>query len=137
MLLGLAGRRFFDARAGLVAAALLAVYPPAIFFDGLIQKSSLDLLLMTTLLALMGRWNARAGLAPLMFETSFQAKFLIPMAVTLTFGLLFATGLTLVLVPAINLIFFDIEHAVSRLFTRRHAAPLPSRSQPASAEVTP
>ena len=43
-----------------------------------------------------------------MFETSFQAKFLMPMAVTLTFGLLFATGLTLVLVPCLNLIREDI-----------------------------
>ena len=43
-----------------------------------------------------------------MFETSFQAKFLIPMAVTLTFGLLFATLLTLVLVPCLNLIREDI-----------------------------
>jgi tetratricopeptide (TPR) repeat protein len=71
VLVGLAGRRFFGPRAGLAAAALLAVYPPAIFFDGLIQKSSLDLFLMTLLLALIGeflarpRWNwlIAAGLA--------------------------------------------------------------------------
>ena len=44
-----------------------------------------------------------------MFETSFQAKFLIPMAVTLTFGLIFATALTLVIVPALNLVFLDIK----------------------------
>ncbi|QDU82365.1 Efflux pump membrane transporter BepE [Polystyrenella longa] len=48
-----------------------------------------------------------AGLTPLMFETSFQAAFLIPMAVTLTFGLVFATILTLIIVPAINMIYFD------------------------------
>ncbi|MCA9040104.1 MAG: efflux RND transporter permease subunit, partial [Planctomycetaceae bacterium] len=48
-----------------------------------------------------------AGLTPLMFETSFQAVFLIPMAVTLTFGLVFATILTLIIVPAINMIYFD------------------------------
>ena len=50
-----------------------------------------------------------AGLTPLMFETSFQAKFLIPMAVTLTWGLAFATVLTLILVPTLNMIFFDIK----------------------------
>ena len=44
-----------------------------------------------------------------MFETSFQAKFLIPMAVTLTFGLAFATVLTLVIVPTLNMIFFDLR----------------------------
>ena len=48
-----------------------------------------------------------AGLTPLMFETSFQAKFLIPMAVTLTYGLVFATALTLVIVPALNMIYCD------------------------------
>lgn len=51
-----------------------------------------------------------AGLTPLMFETSFQAKFLIPMAVTLTFGLMFATALTLVIVPCLNMIFFDFRN---------------------------
>lgn len=50
-----------------------------------------------------------AGLTPLMFETSFQAKFLIPMAVTLTFGLLFATALTLIIVPCLNMVFFDFR----------------------------
>ncbi|MGE0612662.1 MAG: efflux RND transporter permease subunit, partial [Hyphomicrobiales bacterium] len=41
------------------------------------------------------------GLAPLLFETSRQAQFLIPMAVTMVFGLLGATILVLVLVPAL------------------------------------
>lgn len=52
--------------------------------------------------------TAVVGMTPLMFETSFQAKFLIPLAVTLTWGLIFATVLTLVVVPAINMVFFDI-----------------------------
>src|SRR5205814_8305136 len=49
-LLGLAARRLFGDRAGWAAAGLLALYPPAIFFDGLIQKSALDLFLMTVIL---------------------------------------------------------------------------------------
>ena len=40
--LGLAGRRFFSRRVGLIAGLLLAVYAPAIFFDSLLQKSVLD-----------------------------------------------------------------------------------------------
>jgi multidrug efflux pump subunit AcrB len=52
--------------------------------------------------------TAVVGMTPLMFETSFQAKFLIPLAVTLTWGLIFATALTLVVVPAINMVFFDV-----------------------------
>lgn len=50
-----------------------------------------------------------AGLTPLMFEKSFQAKFMIPMAVTLTFGLAFATALTLIIVPVLNMIFYDVR----------------------------
>jgi len=64
-------------------------------------KLRLRAILLTTLTTV-------AGLTPLMFETSFQAKFLIPMAVTLTFGLVFATILTLIVVPTLNMIFFDI-----------------------------
>jgi Tfp pilus assembly protein PilF/4-amino-4-deoxy-L-arabinose transferase-like glycosyltransferase len=58
-LLGLAGRRFFSGRVGVVAALLLAIYPPAIFFDGLIQKSSLDIFLISLMLALLAEFNAR------------------------------------------------------------------------------
>jgi len=48
--IGRAGARFFNERVGIGAALLLAVYPPAIFFDGILQKASLDLLLMCGLL---------------------------------------------------------------------------------------
>lgn len=42
-----------------------------------------------------------AGLTPLMFETSIQAQFLIPMAVSISFGLAFATFLVLFMVPVL------------------------------------
>ena len=42
VLIALAARRFFSHRVGLVAGLMLALYAPAIFFDGLIQKSVLD-----------------------------------------------------------------------------------------------
>ncbi len=70
-----------------------------------------------------------AGLMPLMFETSFQAKFLIPMAVTLTFGLIFATALTLIIVPSLNMIFFDIRN----LFAGGEDPP-PAKSSPLKPE---
>ncbi|OEU47532.1 MAG: cobalt-zinc-cadmium resistance protein [Desulfobulbaceae bacterium S5133MH15] len=44
------------------------------------------------------------GLAPMMLETSRQARFLIPMAISLGFGIVFATVITLALVPSLYLI---------------------------------
>jgi multidrug efflux pump subunit AcrB len=49
------------------------------------------------------------GLAPMIFETSRQARFLIPMAVSLGFGIIFATLITLLLVPTLYLIVEDIK----------------------------
>ena len=48
------------------------------------------------------------GLMPLMFNTSVQAQFLVPMAVSLSFGVLFATVITLLVVPSIYLFFEDL-----------------------------
>jgi multidrug efflux pump subunit AcrB len=50
------------------------------------------------------------GLAPIITETSRQAKFLIPMAISLGFGILFATLITLGLVPCLYLILEDIKN---------------------------
>jgi len=50
------------------------------------------------------------GLTPMIFETSRQARFLIPMAVSLGFGVLFATMITLALVPCIYLIVEDFKN---------------------------
>jgi len=49
------------------------------------------------------------GLAPIIFETSRQARFLIPMAISLGFGILFATFITLVMVPCLYLILEDLK----------------------------
>jgi multidrug efflux pump subunit AcrB len=56
-----------------------------------------------------------AGLMPLLLERSFQAQFLIPMAVSICFGLLVATALTLLLVPALYLIIKDMAGFAARL----------------------
>ncbi|MHC4873724.1 MAG: efflux RND transporter permease subunit, partial [Planctomycetota bacterium] len=52
------------------------------------------------------------GLAPMIFETSRQARFMIPMALSLGFGILFATVISLILVPCLFLIIDDIKHHV-------------------------
>jgi multidrug efflux pump subunit AcrB len=56
-----------------------------------------------------------AGLAPLLLERSLQAQFLIPMAVSLAFGVLFATLITLVLVPVGYYILEDVKAVGRRL----------------------
>lgn len=49
------------------------------------------------------------GLSPLMLEQSFQARFLIPMAISITAGLISSTVLTLVVLPALLVIFDDLK----------------------------
>ena len=51
------------------------------------------------------------GLMPMIFETSMQARFLIPMAISLGYGVLMATFITLLLVPALYLIIEDVRRA--------------------------
>ncbi|MEM9530593.1 MAG: efflux RND transporter permease subunit [Pseudomonadota bacterium] len=68
-----------------------------------------------------------AGLMPILTETSTQAQFLIPMAISLSFGILFATLITLVLVPSMYLLQLDAFRRASQfrrwLFGRPQLAP--------------
>lgn len=73
-------REGFGAREAIVAAATRRMRP----------------ILMTTLTTFL-------GLAPMIFETSRQARFMIPMAISLGFGILFATLILLVLIPCLYL----------------------------------
>ncbi len=50
-----------------------------------------------------------AGLMPMLWETDMQARFLIPMAVSLAYGILFATAITLILVPSVYIILDDLK----------------------------
>ncbi len=54
------------------------------------------------------------GLTPLIFETSLQAQFLIPMAITIVFGLMVATVLVLIVVPSLIAIQADFSRIVGR-----------------------
>ena len=56
------------------------------------------------------------GLTPLMLEQSMQAKFLIPMALAISFGLMSATVLILLLLPALLVIASDIQQGASALW---------------------
>jgi multidrug efflux pump subunit AcrB len=55
------------------------------------------------------------GLLPMIAEKSLQARFLVPMAISLAFGVMFATCITLVLVPSLYMILEDVKN---RIFTR-------------------
>jgi multidrug efflux pump subunit AcrB len=57
-----------------------------------------------------------AGVLPIMFETSLQAKFVIPMAVALGFAVLYATLVTLVLVPCLYMMLEDLKARFGGLF---------------------
>lgn len=58
------------------------------------------------------------GLLPLLFEKETQAQFLIPMAISLGFGIIFATFITLLLVPINYLILDNVEKWFGRTFKR-------------------
>ncbi len=55
------------------------------------------------------------GLTPMLLESSLQARFLIPMVVSLAFGVLFATIITLILVPALYIILIDLTQQIVRI----------------------
>ncbi|MGB2863427.1 MAG: efflux RND transporter permease subunit [Sedimentisphaerales bacterium] len=67
-------------------------------------------ILMTTL-------TTFGGLSPMIFETSRQARFMIPMAISLGFGILFATSITLIIVPCLYLMSDDVGRFARRLLS--------------------
>jgi len=95
-------------------------------FNALLEagKQRLRAILLTTITTVL-------GLMPLIAEQSFQAKFLIPMAITISFGLMSATGLILVAMPCLILVGHDIRRAAKRVWrigldpwaNRPHASP--------------
>ncbi|HCH62949.1 MAG: hypothetical protein CL927_17440 [Deltaproteobacteria bacterium] len=72
------------------------------------------------------------GLMPMIRETSPQARFLIPMAISLGFGVLFATIIVLLLVPALYVIVEDLVAAKSRVMHWVTGGEAPRASQPVS-----
>ena len=71
------------------------------------------------------------GLAPMIFETSVQARFLVPMALSLGFGVLFATFVILLLVPCLYLVLEDIGRGWSNTFGTGETATMDSHGAPA------
>jgi multidrug efflux pump subunit AcrB len=73
-------------------------------FDALVAagQARMRAILLTTV-------TTALGLTPLILETSFQAKFLIPMAISIAMGLVAATVVVLVVLPCFMLIFQDVK----------------------------
>ena len=71
------------------------------------------------------------ALIPMLAEKSLQARFLIPMAISLAFGVLFATLITLVIIPAFYMILDDIQRGLSWVLGR----PSPSENRAAEAQL--
>ena len=99
------------------------------FFEAIKQAGSrrFRAILLTSL-------STVGGLAPLIMETDLQARFLIPMALSLAAGVTFATALTLVLIPSLLAIVNDMRRAVVRLRTgvwpgREEVEPASGRGQ--------
>lgn len=72
------------------------------------------------------------GLTPMILERSMQARFLIPMAISLGFGIMFATGITLILIPSLYLILEDCRRILglhSRQNSHDHNKTLPAEME--------
>ena len=74
------------------------------------------------------------GLTPLMLEQSFQARFLIPMAIAIAFGLISATFLILLLLPCLILILDDLKRGAWFLW---NGTPRPERSTDSGLDPVP
>ena len=116
VLLGMAAARFFSRRIGLIAGLALALWAPAIFFDGLLQKSVLDVFFICAMLTVLARIAVADGNAP--------AKALGYTALGLTLG-----GLTLTRENALLLvgvvvfwILTDVRRATASTFALRATA---------------
>jgi multidrug efflux pump subunit AcrB len=79
---------------------------PAIMAGGQARFRAIMLTTLTTV----------AGLLPILLEKSFQAQFLVPMAISISFGLMGATLLVLILVPALYLLVHDLRRLLHGLW---------------------
>jgi len=74
-------------------------------------------------------FTTAAGLMPIMLETSVQAQYMIPMAISLSFGILFATAITLFLIPSLYILQIDgfarTRRIMNWLFDKQETSDIP------------
>ncbi len=130
---------------GFVALAGIVVNDSLVFIEFFNDQRKKGLTVVDACIA-TGRARVRAillttittvlGLTPLMLERSFQARFLIPMAITIACGLAFATLTTLLVLPALLVVLRDLGALATTLWTGRPAPKDRPYHDPA-AEVIP
>ena len=107
---------------GIVALTGVVINDSLVLVHYVNQKSKNSTLLEAAKSAGMARFRpilltsltTFVGLLPILFERSLQAQFLKPMAIAIGFGVLFATFITLIMVPCLYLILEDILQALRR-----------------------
>ena len=80
---------------------------------------------------MLTRMTTVCGLMPMMMEKSLQARFLIPMAISLAFGVLFATSITLLLVPSLYMILEDVKAIPGKIKAKLKGSPAPVNAESA------
>jgi multidrug efflux pump subunit AcrB len=93
---------------GLIALAGVVVQAGVSAYDAVISsgKERFRPIILTSL-------TTAAGLMPIMLESSMQAQFVIPMAISLSFGIIFATVITLFLIPSLYMLREDLGSLMS------------------------
>jgi multidrug efflux pump subunit AcrB len=113
---------------GLLALAGVVVNDSLVLVDYVNKQRQLDIPLYEAICSagqarfrpiLLTSLTTFVGLLPLYFEKSTQAQFLIPMAVSLGFGILFATFISLILIPINYMILEDFKDLLNRLFRKK------------------
>lgn len=126
---------------GIVALAGVAVNASVVLIDLYNQKRAEGLGPIDAAVAsaarrfrpiLLTTMTTALGLAPLLFETSPQAQFLIPMGVSLGFGIVISGFMVLFVTPAVAVIFEDVRSRLSSRKAEPDAAP-PKKAQPEAA----
>jgi multidrug efflux pump subunit AcrB len=129
---------------GLIAAAGVVINDSLVMTDFVNQRRKQGYALLTAVTeAGCARFRAITltsittfvGVLPIMFETSTQAKIVIPMAVALGFAILYATFVTLILVPCLYMILEDLKAGFIWLF--RMASRLVNRIKSFKEDATP
>ncbi len=108
---------------GIIAAAGVVVNDSLVMVD-FVNKAREEGIKITDAVIQAGTQRFRAiiltslttfiGLMPIMFETSLQAKIVIPMAISLAFGVAFATIVTLIFIPCFYVILEDIKRIIPK-----------------------